>query len=290
MTRPARFRGPPRGSDGAAMSQARALHKVAEGREAELYAWEDGTLLRLLRDPEGQHRNDWQRAAMAAARASGVRVPIVHGLTTVWGRPGLVMERVEGPDLLTLLGRRPWQLLRAARICGEVHARLHAVRAPERLPALRGTLRERIAASPRVPQHLTRPALDLLDALPDGDRLCHGDFHPGNLLMGQGTPVVIDWSNAARGHPEADVARTVLLLRLGEPPPGSPVLIRLLARVARRVLLAGYLRAYRRVRSLDMQRVGQWETVQAVERLDEDIAGELPALERLLRQRPRMGP
>src|SRR3546814_7594415 len=61
-------------------------------------------------------------------------------------------------------------------------------------------------------------ALPILDALPDGDRLCHGDYHPGNVIETAGGPVVIDWPAVTRGHPDADYARTLLLLRLGEPP------------------------------------------------------------------------
>jgi len=266
--------------------QPQELRKIAEGREAEMFAWEEGTILRLLRDPQAQSRAQWEAAAMKAASDRGVRVPAVHSLTTVLGRPGLVMERVEGPDLLTLVGRRPWMVLWVGRVTGEMHARLHDTKASRRMPALKDTLRQRIQSSGRVPEDLARFALDTLDGLPYGDSLCHGDFHPGNIMMAGETPVVIDWTNATRGDPDADVARSLVLLRLAEPPPGTSVALRLLTRVGRALLTSAYLRAYRRVRPLDMGLVDRWEVVQAAARLAfEHIPAEERPLRRLLEQR-----
>jgi len=260
------------------LKETRELRKVAEGREAEMFAWEDGSILRLMREPGTEQRNQGQAAAMEAARSRGVRVPAVLGATTVMGRPGLIMERIEGPDMLTLIGRRPWATFRVARICGEVHARLHEVRAPSVIPSARETLRHWMGQSGQLPPHLAEFALEVLDGLPDGDRLCHGDFHPGNILMAGDEPVLIDWTNARRGDPMADVARTRMILRLGEPPPGTSFALRLLTVIGRNLLVALYLRSYRKVRPLDMAAVKRWEIPIAAARLSEGIEEEVPRL------------
>src|SRR4030065_1914707 len=109
-----------------------------------MFAWEDGLILRLLREPGSEQRNQWQAAAIETARARGVRVPAVVGAATVMGRPGLIMERIEGPDLLTLIGRRPWTAFRVGRICGEVHAQVHEVQAPRVIPSAKEALQRRI--------------------------------------------------------------------------------------------------------------------------------------------------
>jgi Ser/Thr protein kinase RdoA (MazF antagonist) len=260
----------------------RELRKVAEGREAEMFAWEDGSILRLMREPGAEGRNQGQAAAMEAARSRGVRVPAVLGATTVVGRPGLIMERIDGPDLLTLIGRRPWTVFRVARICGEVQARLHEVQAPGVIPPVRETLRRRIPTAGPLPKRLAAFALEALDGLPDGDSLCHGDFHPGNILMAGDEPVLIDWTNARRGDPMADVARTRMMLRLGEPPPGTSFALRMLALVGRNLLVALYLRSYRRVRPIDMSAVKRWEIPITAARLSEGIEEEVPRLLALL--------
>ncbi len=252
-----------------------------------MFDWGDGVILRLLRDPGGQLSNQWQAAAMEAARSRGVRVPAVHQVATVEGRPGLVMERIQGVDLLTEIGRRPWAVFRAGRISGELQAQLHAVVAPSAIPALKYVLKRRIESSSPLLGELAPFALELLEALPDGDRLCHGDLHPGNIMMAGATPVLIDWSNVTRGDPMADVARTRLMLRLGEPPPGTSTLLRVLAPVGGNILASLYLRSYRRQRPLDMGLVERWEVPVAAARLAEGIAEETAALLRLLEKARR---
>lgn len=258
------------------------LRKIAEGREAEMFEREDGRLLRVMRSADAQRRNEWQAAAMEAARSRGVRVPAVYELTTALGRPAMVMERIEGPDLLTLIGRQPWAVFRVGRISGRVHAQMHGVQAPSSIPPLKQVLRQRIESVGRLPPHLARFALDVLETLPDGDALCHGDYHPGNILMDGTTPVLIDWSNATRGEPAADVARTRMMLRLGSPPPGTSAALRLMALVGRNLLLWLYLRSYRRSRPLDMAAVSRWEVPVTAARLSEGIQEEVPALLRFL--------
>jgi aminoglycoside phosphotransferase (APT) family kinase protein len=266
------------------------LTKIAEGREAEVLAYGDGLVLRLMRSPDARPALEQQAAATRAARAAGVPVPEVHDIVDHDGRPGLVMERLDGPDLLSLIARRPWSVLRTFAIAGAVQAQLHDVVAPEGIVALKEGLARRIEASPLVPAGLARVALDALAGLPDGDRLCHGDFHPGNIIQTASGPVLIDWSNVTRGDPAADVARSDLILRLGEPPPGSPAVIRLGAKVLRGALRGAYLRAYRRARPLDMELVGRWTLPVAVHRLTENIVEERQRLLRLLDEPPYRSP
>ncbi len=265
------------------LPDGKVLRKLAEGREAEMFAWEDGRILRLLRDPNGQGSNALQAAAMEAARSRGVRVPAVYGTTTVMDRPGIVMERIEGTDLLTLIGRRPWTVFGAGRISGEMHARLHEAAAPGSLPQLRAVLEWRIRSVVDLPEDLRQLALAVLAGLPDGDRICHGDFHPANIMMDGQTPVLIDWSNATRGDPAADVARTLLILGLGSPPPGTSLPLRAMTLVGRRLLIWLYLRSYRGVRPLDMRAVERWQLPVAAARLAERIPEETAAVMRHLK-------
>lgn len=251
---------------------------LGAGREAEVFAWGDDRALRLYRDSVPHERIEQEKRALEAARACGAPAPAVYETITVEGRHGLVMELVDGPDQLTVLEQRPWTVFGAARRLGELHATLHEARSPVELRTLSDLLREHIAAARDLPVALAAGALAELADLPGGDRLCHGDFHPGNVLLSARGAVVIDWTNGARGDPMADVARTLMLLRLGELPPDSSAAFRVLDRVGRRIIVAGYLRAYRRRRSIDEALVARWIPVRAAARLAEGIEGERPAL------------
>lgn len=267
------------------MSQEANLQMIAEGREAEIFAYGDGAVLRLLHSPDAHQQVEWESVAMEAARSCGIRVPEPQGVTTVRDRPGLIMERIDGEDMLTVVGKRPWLLLSAASTFGEIHARLHEAEAPESLPALKQKLRTRIGSSQLVPKEYAELALSMLEELPDGANLCHGDYHPGNIIWAEERPAVIDWTNVTRGDPAADYARTLLMLRLGDPPPGSWAVLRAMALVGRGVLIWSYRRAYRRFRSVDEALVARWEVPVSANRLVENIEPERPKLLRLLEER-----
>jgi len=152
------------------MASERELKKIAEGREAEMFAWDDGTILRLLRNPDAAWLNDLQTTALRVAGSSGVRVPAGLGTTTVNGRPGLIMERIDGVDYLTLIGRRPWQVFGAASVCGELHAKLHGVVAPSSLEPLKSRLKRQIETQTKLDESLARLALETLGLAPGTSR------------------------------------------------------------------------------------------------------------------------
>ncbi|HEX8068090.1 MAG TPA: aminoglycoside phosphotransferase family protein [Thermoleophilaceae bacterium] len=257
-----------------------AAARIGQGREAEILEAGEGRALRLLWDPEGEPWLDREEAALRAASAAGAPVPAVYERTTVDGRPGLVMERLDGPDLLTRIGRRPWTLVAAGRVLGRLHASLHRVPAPAELPDLKDVVRLLLErGADRVPSGLSAEAHERLAELPDGDRICHGDYHPANVLLGAAGPRVIDWASASRGDPSADVCRTCLIVELGVLPAQAPALVRRLDRVGRSLLLRSYLRAYGR---LDRDRVDRWRRVLTIARLAEDVEAERPALLGLL--------
>ncbi|KKK86004.1 hypothetical protein LCGC14_2767570, partial [marine sediment metagenome] len=165
-----------------------------------------------------------------------------------------------------------------------VQAQLHAASASGGLPGLKANLKRQIGSYDRLPEHLARFALRALEGLPDGESLCHGDFHPGNILMAGATPAVIDWTNATQGDPDADVARTLLMLRIGELQPGTPMVIRVIATFARKIMASAYLRAYRRQRAVEPTAVRRWEIPVAAARVGDGIEEELPKLLAILEE------
>jgi aminoglycoside phosphotransferase (APT) family kinase protein len=255
---------------------------VGQGREAEVFLRPDGKVVKVVRDPSFAPRLDREIAAIGALRGGGVAAPETHGIVDVDGRAGLVLDRIDGTDLLSRLNANPLRMFRAATVMANEHAAMHECQAPDVLPMLNEELHWRIATTESLPKHLADLALATLDDLPQGDRLCHGDFHLGNILGTWEAPVAIDWGDASRGDPLADVARTRLLHRVGELPPGSSRLLRVFAKVGRGLLVARYLTAYNRLHLIDHPLLDRWEIVRAAARFHEGIEREFPALTQFL--------
>jgi len=53
----------------------------------------------------------------------------------------------------------------------------------------------------------------IIGKLPDGSKLCHGDFHPGNVMYYEGKYYIIDWALGMQGTMAYDVARTVMMMK-----------------------------------------------------------------------------
>jgi Phosphotransferase enzyme family len=268
------------------MNTTAPLQKIAEGREAEMFAWGDGRVLRLYRGDFFRGAPEHQARLLNIARECGLRVPAEYGLVEVDGRPGIILEKLDGPDLLTELGAKPWRLFQVGGIWGRLHAGINSRQAPPDLETTRRLsprYRRRIESSPLVPDEYRALSLARLESLPDGDRLNHGDFHPANIMRHDGGFASIDWSNATRGPAEADYIRSHIMCTLGDLPPGSPWLIRAMARFGRRLLRIRYDRAYRRVLQPDLAAVKAWRLPVLAGRLTEDIAPERPALIRHIR-------
>jgi aminoglycoside phosphotransferase (APT) family kinase protein len=262
----------------------RELKRIGEGREAEVFALEERRVLRLARAPELAAAFDQEHAALEAARRGGAPVPAVYGRVEVEGRPGLVVERLGTGNLLLEIGARPWSVVPISRALGTLHARVHEVVAPGSLPSVHERARAALE-SPLVPTDVHDRALAFLDDLPYGDRLCHGDFNPANVLRGPGgEPFVIDWTAASRGDPAADVARSRLIIGHGAVGPDATAMVAALARVGRGVLWNGYRRAYARQRPVELDAVDSWFTVMAAARLGEGIAEERESMLRLARR------
>ncbi|MGD9100610.1 MAG: phosphotransferase [Anaerolineae bacterium] len=244
---------------------------IGEGRMAEVFAWEEGQVLKLFRAWCHPERVRHEAHIARTVQATGLAVPAVGDVVQVDGRWGIVYERVEGRSMLDCLTYKPWDLVRFARTLAELHAAMHARTTPQ-LPSLRRRLENKIQNAEPLPADLKAAALQALARLPDGNALCHGDFHPHNVLMSPQGPIVIDWPDATRGHPLADVARTCLLTRTGGLPASVPR--RWLVLAVRAMFRAAYLRRYFQLRPGSRELLAAWQLPVAAGRLEEGIVEE----------------
>ncbi len=261
---------------------------IGRGRTAEILAWGEGRVLKLYVEGSGREYVRREAEVSRLVHRAGLPAPAVYdsdvsdGLYEVDGRLGILYERIDGPTMLRDLGSRPWRLRAYSEQLAALHARIHS--APgEGLPVLRDRIERSIdRASAWVSDGARAAAHETLQRLPDVRRVCHGDFHPDNVILRKGGPMVIDWGPASSGHPAADVAWTVLLFRSAGTPPGTPLSTRLLLSVVRRWSLRIYLRAYSDLAGLSWHEVKEWLGVVALLRLSDNIPEERASLVRLI--------
>lgn len=242
--------------DGEAMALG---ERLGAGKEAEVFALGDRAA-KLYAPGAGRERAFREAANLALATARGLPAPAVEQVRRFGDRWGLVTERAPGRPFATAMlsdaDAIPTHLAEMVRLHRAIHAQ------PGHHLA---SVKSRIAAGirdARMPEERLRARLlERLAALPDGDRFCHGDFHPHNVLGVPGAAMVIDWLDAAAGPPAADVARSELLLRLAVPQ-----------------LAERYVDAYTAEAGLAKPEVVAWLPLQAAARLVENTPAETEAL------------
>ena len=233
----------------------------AVGRTAEIYPFGEGKVLKLFFPTIPQAWIDKEVDTGRHIQEAGLPVPKVYETVKRDGREGVVYERIEGPSLLNELGKKPWKAGQYARLLASLHAQVHAVPAPPELETQHEWATGGIPETEKLPEGVRDRILKLLASMPAGDRLCHGDFHPGNIIVTQRGPVIIDWMTASRGTGGGDVARTAVILEAAQAPEGTPM--RWLLEWIRKSLLRTYLKTYFRLRPVDAGQFAAWRAIMA---------------------------
>jgi Phosphotransferase enzyme family len=141
---------------------------LASGRDSDIFEYGPGLVLRRSR--EGRSMKQEARI-MDYVRTQGFPVPAVDEISP--DGLDMVIERIEGPDMVAMIEKRPWAIRQLGRTLAGLHRQLHDLTAP-----------------------------DWLSDAPVGHgvSLLHLDLHPLNVMIGPRGPVVIDWARACRGR------------------------------------------------------------------------------------------
>lgn len=242
--------------------------RLAYGRTAEILAWGDGRVLKLFQPWMTLAAIRHEHAVARAVHGAGVPSPAVGDLVTVDDRHGIEYERIEGPSLLEMLRSEPERIALHAGVLADLQRRVHEVGAIPGIPSQRDRLEQRIHQATGIDAAGKDRLLTRMRGIPQEARLCHGDLHPGNVLLTEDGPILIDWLDAAIGNPACDVARTSLLMRgfLATTPDLDPA--------ERSTLVAfhdHYLDRYGASMREVAEEVGLWRELVAAARLSEGI-------------------
>ncbi|MHC1999547.1 phosphotransferase family protein [Methylobacterium sp. CM6241] len=243
--------------------------RVGEGRSAEVFADRSGRIIKLYKAKWGKSLAEKEFAATSFAHSHGLRVPAALGIIERDGRTGVIFEHIHGKTVLEQYNRSPLGMLGALRQLAYIQHSIHKVGKPP-LPSQQDAIRIQVLRA-RVPPWLKQTTLAVLDRLPDGDRLCHGDLHPENVLHTSNGLVVIDWEKSTSGHPAADVARTDLIIRSGRVGK-TRTLRRAASRIIRKALAEFYIWQYCRLSMISREDVMAWRLPMLVARLSGQVA------------------
>lgn len=234
--------------------------ELARGATAVITRGQPGTVVKTLTRDLPAIVLELEAAGSRAAVAAGLPAPAVLAASLAADPPNLTFEYVEGLELAKLYDQLGAEFI--GRTLADLQHHVRQVANPEVI-AVEDFLGFQLA-QPAVPAALRGKAQrDLARLTAHAERvLCHMDLHDANVLQGPNGPVIIDWMNASAAPPEADVARTRLVVgheKFNSPHEEEPLNAMLSAYIARtEELVPGLVGASR-----------EWDRVLAAARLDE---------------------
>jgi aminoglycoside phosphotransferase (APT) family kinase protein len=243
---------------------------VARGTRSLVHAYGPGAVAKV---PMPSTPEDWIRyEAMyaEAARGAGAPAPRLLGLEEIGGRVASVWERAEGTSMWQQVVDRPDRSPALGRMLADIQRDLFALVPPVTLPRQRDRIVSKIRRTAATVDASLGRALEYLPAEVRPLRLCHGDLHPSNIILGPDGPTIVDWFDAARGDPIADIARSslVLLSDGANPPPHLPGA----DAAALAALTDAYLARSTDHVAIDHDLLVRWQAVCAVARISEGVA------------------
>ncbi|MDO5100324.1 MAG: aminoglycoside phosphotransferase family protein [Eubacteriales bacterium] len=216
-------------------------------------------------NPEHPKANVFNEALITArVEDTGLDIPKIIEVTQIDGRWALVLEFKQGKTLEELMAEHPEKKEEYIELFVDLQLAMHEKRSPllnklkDKMARKINSLHEELDATTRY-ELMTR-----LESMPKHDKLCHGDFNPSNIIIGEdGKATVVDWSHASQGNASADAAMTYILFYLKD-----------------QELADLYMKTFCKKSDTAMQYVQKWLPIVAAYRLTKKIEAEKPVLMR----------
>lgn len=258
---------------------------IGVGRTAEVYEWGDDEVLKLFN--EGFPYSVVENELQISLELYNQSLPVAKAYYCVEheGRYGIVFERINGISMLKKLSQKPWKLFHEGKKLAELHLAIHKSNKAD-IPNYKDQLIKDINLTINLMDQEKERIKGYLKSLPDGNTLCHGDFHPDNLLFSNGRYYIIDWLTAKRGASAADVARAKVLLRFADISHLKSNIQKLFIGYSRRIFLQTYMNHYTKGSPIKLEEIEMWVLPIAAARLNEHLLiAEKEAILRYIREK-----
>lgn len=249
------------------------LRKLNAGRTATIFKYTDVQVLKVFRTTFPQEAINEEYKIGLYLNHAHLDTPHTYSLMDVDGSPAIVFEYIPGQSMLQKLARSPWRVFTYSKQMARLHSRIHSLRVSDSdLSSLKESLTSKILRAPLLTTTEKEIIILNLSRLKDGNAICHGDFHPDNIIVARNRLVTVDWNTARFGNPIADVARTWLLLAMGTLPENKTKLEILLATYLRDLFCSLYVKEYRKITHFSVEEFEAWKLPIAAARLIENVS------------------
>jgi aminoglycoside phosphotransferase (APT) family kinase protein len=183
---------------------------VGHGAQAAVYARGD-VAVKVYNPGYGKEHVFYEAAVMGFVEGTGLVTPRPIEVLSVAGQMCLKMSRITGQSFDAVFAGDPGRARELMDDLVRLQMEIHDKQIPFPI-SLKHRLRDRFRFSANLDPARQQALLAMCDSMPDGDALCHGDFHPANILVDNGVYGVIDWIEAAKGDALVDASHSYMAI------------------------------------------------------------------------------
>lgn len=248
------------------------LKLIARGGEAEIYDAGDGKILRVVTRP-GVKLLETEKNLFPVLYSNNINVPRIYEFLETDGKPAELMQRINGNSLFGYMMSYPLKIPQTIKKMALLQSRIFDVKA-DKLKTIKDNVQYFASRPPLLDKQLIDFTLKLLAELPEENYLCHGDFHPGNILTQDNDFYVIDWSGAYKGSYLCDVANTYLLMKRVPRVPGQSSINYSVTKRAGSFIAKSYLKEISQLREFDRAAFSKWTVIMSFLRVNYGLPSE----------------
>ena len=233
-------------------------NKIASRKNKDIYV-EDGKVIKLFvpSHPKSNILNE----ALNQARvdeSSNLNIPKLYEVKKYNDRWAIVTEYIDGKTISELMQENPDRFDEYLMLFVRVQQAILANSVPM-LNRIKEKFTRKLETATNIDENTKYELLQRLNGFKNHDELCHGDYHPSNVIVKEdGTVYVIDWAHVTQGNAAADAARTFLLFSMEQ----------------KSELAEKYLETFSKVMNIPKQSIQRWIPIVAATQMTKNIEEE----------------
>lgn len=216
---------------------------------------------------ENYSKSDVLNEALNQARVeenTSLNIPKLLEVTKIDGRWAIISEHIEGKTLLELMEENQSKIDEYLNKFVEIQLDILSNNVTL-LSRIKDKFKRKLNSTDLIDENTKYDLLGRLEGMKNHTKLCHGDFHPSNVIIkDDGSYGIIDWSHVTQGNASADVARTYLLFSIE----------------GKNEIADKYLNLFSEKSGIDIKTIQRWIPIVAATQLTKGISEEKEFLEK----------
>lgn len=185
---------------------------IGQGANGKVYRLDQDTIIKVYFNPDSLPDIHRERELARKAFVLGIPTAIPYDVVRVGDGYGSVFELLNAKSFTKLIMEQPDQMDQYIKLYIDLLKQIHGTEVkPGDMPDMKEVALDwaRFVQN-HIPEDQGKKLVELVEAVPQTNRMMHGDYHTKNVMMQNGETLLIDMDTLSMGHPVFELASMYL--------------------------------------------------------------------------------